>query len=89
MEVRLKTEPNVYSILGHAFGKHAPGRSSNRTRSPEGDSLVEPFIVGHNLLIAHATVVKAFREKFGQGKKHKIGLVINMNWGGAWSAETE
>jgi hypothetical protein len=71
----------VYSILGHAFGKHAPGRSSDRSRSPEGDSLREPYIVGHNLLLAHASAVQAFRQRFA-GKKHQIGLVVNMNWGG-------
>ena len=74
-------EPNVFSLLGHCFGKHAPGRSSDRRISPEGDSLKEPYIVGHNLLLSHATAVKVFREHFGKTDK-QIGLVVNMNWGG-------
>ncbi|KAK1925232.1 glycoside hydrolase superfamily [Papiliotrema laurentii] len=81
-------EPNVYSILGHAFGKHAPGRSSDRSRSPEGDSLREPYIVGHNLLLAHASAVQAFRQRFA-GKKHQIGLVVNMNWGEPYDQSPE
>lgn len=75
------TEPNIYSLLGHCFGKHAPGRSSDRKISPEGDSYTEPFIVGHNLLLAHATSVKLYRDEFAE-QGGKIGLVINMNWGG-------
>ncbi|KAJ9110602.1 hypothetical protein QFC22_006701 [Naganishia vaughanmartiniae] len=73
-------EPNIYSLLGHCFGKHAPGRSSDRQISPEGDSYTEPFIVGHNLLLAHATSVKLYRDEFAE-QGGKIGLVINMNWG--------
>lgn len=75
-------EPNVFSLLGHAFGRHAPGRSSDRRISPEGDSLREPYIVGHNLLLSHATAVKAFRTKYGTDSGKQIGLVVNMNWGG-------
>lgn len=75
----------MYCILGHCFGKHAPGRSSDRKISPEGDSNVEPFIVGHNLLLSHATAVKVYREEFKGKQKGQIGLVINMNWGGGWS----
>jgi beta-glucosidase len=74
-------EPNVFSLLGHCFGKHAPGRSSDRRISPEGDSQLEPYIVGHNLLLSHASAVKVFREMYGETDK-QIGLVVNMNWGG-------
>lgn len=72
----------MFSLLGHAFGRHAPGRSSDRRISPEGDSIREPYIVGHNLLLSHATAVKVFREKYGSETKKQIGLVVNMNWGG-------
>ncbi|CAZ82985.1 unnamed protein product [Tuber melanosporum] len=72
-------EPNVYAALGHCIGAHAPGRSSDRTKSPEGDSLVEPYIVGHNLLLAHAAAVKVYREEIAQ-QGGSIGLVINANW---------
>ena len=74
-------EPNVFSLLGHCFGKHAPGRSSDRRISPEGDSQIEPYTVGHHLLLSHASAVKVFRELYGETDK-QIGLVVNMNWGG-------
>jgi beta-glucosidase len=75
-------EPNIYALLGHCFGKHAPGRGSDRDISPEGNSYTEPFIVGHNLILSHATAVKVYREEFKQKQGGKIGLVVNMNWGG-------
>jgi beta-glucosidase len=74
-------EPNIYSILGHAIGAHSPGRSSNRDISEEGDSLVEPFLLGHNLLLAHATTVKLYRTEFQKSALQRIGIVINVNWG--------
>ncbi|KAK9476944.1 glycoside hydrolase superfamily [Lipomyces japonicus] len=81
-------EPNVVSFLGYCIGAHAPGRSSDRSRSPEGDSLVEPFIVGHNLLLSHAYAVKLYREKFQLPNK-KIGISINVNWGEPWDESEE
>jgi hypothetical protein len=38
--------------------------------------------VGHNLLLAHATAVKIYRDEFKGKQGGKIGLVVNMNWGG-------
>ena len=37
-------EPWCVSILGYGRGVFAPGRSSDRTRSPEGDSSTEPWM---------------------------------------------
>lgn len=68
---------------GYKTGQQAPGRSSDRKISPEGDSSVEHLIVGHHLLLAHATAVKMYREEFKQGnEKRQIALVVNANWGG-------
>ncbi|CDK28778.1 unnamed protein product [Kuraishia capsulata CBS 1993] len=75
-------EPNIYSILGHCIGAHAPGRSSDRTKSPEGNSLTEPYIVGHSLLVCHARTINLWRTKYKQKYPHvKLGIVINVNWG--------
>ncbi|KAK9474793.1 glycoside hydrolase superfamily [Dipodascopsis tothii] len=76
-------EPNIYSILGHCIGAHAPGRSSNHKFSPEGDSLVEPYIVGHNLLLAHAAAVHILREEFPKPSA-VITIVINYLWAEPW-----
>ena len=37
-------EPWCISILGYGRGVFAPGRSSDRIRSPEGDSSTEPWM---------------------------------------------
>lgn len=37
-------EPWCISILGYGRGVFAPGRSSDRMRSPEGDSSREPWM---------------------------------------------
>lgn len=37
-------EPWCISILGYGRGVFAPGRSSDRARSPEGDSSTEPWM---------------------------------------------
>jgi beta-glucosidase len=56
--------------------------ANDQNISPEGDSQKEPYIVGHNLLLSHASAVKSFREQYGQQTDKQIGLVVNMNWGG-------
>ncbi len=49
-------EPWVIAILGHALGTHAPGRKDNPG--------TEPYIVMHNIILAHAKVVRLFRNKY-------------------------
>lgn len=41
-------EPWCISILGYGRGVFAPGRSSDRLRSPEGDSSTEPWMYVHS-----------------------------------------
>lgn len=73
-------EPLRFAILGNGLGVHAPGRSSNRVRSPFGDSSVEPYIVGHNALLAHAAAVKVYNTKFKEKQGGIIGLTVDSEW---------
>jgi len=73
-------EPWCCCILGYGRGVFAPGRSSDRTRSPEGDSATEPWIVGHNIILAHAHAVKLYREEFKPSQKGQIGITLNGDW---------
>lgn len=41
-----------------------------------GDSSTEPFIVAHNLILAHATAVKLYKEKYQVQQKGEIGIVL-------------
>jgi len=70
-------EPWCSSILGYSVGQFAPGRTSDRNKSPVGDSSTEPWIVGHNLLIAHGRAVKAYRDDFKATNGGEIAIVLN------------
>jgi len=70
-------EPWCSSILGYGTGLFAPGRTSDRSKSKEGDSSREPWIVGHNLLLAHGAAVKAYRNDFKKQDGGQIGITLN------------
>ncbi|KAJ7819918.1 beta-glucosidase [Mycena olivaceomarginata] len=73
-------EPWCVSILGYGRGVFAPGRSSDRTRSPEGDSSTEPWLVGHNVILSHANAVKLYRDEFKSKQGGQIGITLNGDW---------
>ena len=62
------------------MGVFAPGRGSDRTRCPEGDSGTEPWIVAHHLLLAHGQVVRCYRQEFQSSQEGKIGITLNGDW---------
>ncbi|KAJ3504853.1 hypothetical protein NLJ89_g7724 [Agrocybe chaxingu] len=65
---------------GYGRGVFAPGRSSDRERSQEGDSSTEPWIVGHNVILSHAHAVKLYREQYKPTQKGQIGITLNGDW---------
>lgn len=71
------TEPWIVSAFGYNRGVFAPGRCSDRSKAPEGDSSRECWIVGHNILLAHASAVKIFREEFKPTGGGEIGITLN------------
>ncbi|KAF7302934.1 Glycoside hydrolase family 1 protein [Mycena kentingensis (nom. inval.)] len=73
-------EPWCVAILGYGRGVFAPGRSSDRSRSPEGDSSTEPWIVGHSVILAHATAVHLYRTQFKPTQGGQIGITLNGDW---------
>lgn len=72
--------------MGYGPGRMAPGRTSDRTKSPEGDTAREPWQVGHNLLIAHGLAVRAYRRSFaGTGSGDgAIGIALNGDFAIPW-----
>lgn len=56
-------EPYVFCCNAYGIGKHAPGRCSSPQECavPLGDSLVEPYTAGHNLLLAHAEAADLYK----------------------------
>ncbi|KAI1330366.1 family 1 glycosyl hydrolase [Xylariaceae sp. FL0255] len=80
-------EPYCSAVLGYNTGNFAPGRTSNRQRSPVGDSSRECWIVGHNILVAHGRAVKVYRDEFKPMDKGQIGITLNGDWAYPWDDE--
>lgn len=68
-------EPHIFATQGYDFGLQAPGRCSIffHLFCRVGNSATEPYIVGHNVLLAHATAMDIYRNKY------KVG-VAHYNW---------
>ncbi|CAN1158070.1 Beta-glucosidase 24 [Linum perenne] len=75
-------EPLGYSLAGYGIGQLAPGRCSEwlNMNCTNGDSATEPYIVGHNLLLAHAVVVYLYRHKYHATQKGVIGISQLAQW---------
>ena len=63
-------EANIFTIGGYNDGITPPGRCSGNCMS--GNSSPEPYIVGHNLLLAHASASRLYRQKY------KVDLLIHV-----------
>jgi len=70
-------EPWCSAVHGYHSGQFAPGRTSDRTKNPVGDSSREPWIVGHNQLLAHAKAVQLYREHYKPSHGGQIGITLN------------
>ncbi|XP_031121895.1 raucaffricine-O-beta-D-glucosidase-like [Ipomoea triloba] len=54
--------------------------SSKAKISDNGDPSIEPYLVGHNLLLAHSAIVELYRQKFQKIQKGKIGITLISQW---------
>ncbi|TGZ83469.1 glycoside hydrolase family 1 protein [Ascodesmis nigricans] len=77
-------EPWCSAVLGYNVGAFAPGRTSDRSKSKEGDSTTEHLIVGHSILLGHARAVKAYRDDFKSQTGGQIGITLNGDWTEPW-----
>lgn len=58
-------EPNLFAQFGYMSGRYPPGRCSPPSGNcSAGNSVTEPLIVMHNMLLAHAKAVQLYREKY-------------------------
>eukprot|EP00270_Netrium_digitus_P021906 TRINITY_DN9635_c0_g1_i1.p1 TRINITY_DN9635_c0_g1~~TRINITY_DN9635_c0_g1_i1.p1 ORF type:complete len:147 (-),score=34.01 TRINITY_DN9635_c0_g1_i1:11-451(-) len=73
-------EPFCFTNASYSDGIHAPGRSSDRSRSHKGDSSREPYVVAHHILLAHAAAVFLYREKYQEQHQGQIGITLDMEW---------
>ncbi|KAF3552726.1 hypothetical protein F2Q69_00018015 [Brassica cretica] len=75
-------EPYIYSVAGYDKGNKAMGRCSKWVNSlcVAGDSSIEPYLVSHHLLLAHAAAVDEFRNCDKISQDGKIGIVLSPFW---------
>ncbi|XP_058078316.1 beta-glucosidase 44-like [Magnolia sinica] len=74
-------EPRVVASLGYDDGTFAPGRcSAPFGNCTSGNSATEPYIVAHNLILAHAAAVQRYRQKYQECQNGKIGILLDFVW---------
>ncbi|XP_059649069.1 beta-glucosidase 12-like isoform X1 [Cornus florida] len=75
-------EPWIFTSGGYDTGASAPGRCSSWMNNdcPAGNSATEPYIVGHNLLLCHASTVKLYKQKYQAKQKGQIGITLVSHW---------
>ncbi|KAI4373689.1 hypothetical protein MLD38_011787 [Melastoma candidum] len=75
-------EPYVCANLGYAVGAMPPSRCSawQNLNCTGGDSATEPYVAGHNLILAHAAAVGLYREKYQASQKGIIGITLDSDW---------
>ncbi|KAF3338343.1 beta-glucosidase 31-like protein [Carex littledalei] len=76
-------EPNIEPIGAYDQGFIPPRRCSYPfgVNCTGGNSTVEPYIVAHHSLLAHASAVNLYKEKYQEKQGGKIGITLL----GAWS----
>ncbi|CAN6268518.1 unnamed protein product [Urochloa humidicola] len=74
-------EPNLITKFSYMDGWYPPSRCSQPFGNCAfGNSSVEPYIAGHNMILSHANAVSIYREKF-QGKQGgHIGITVCSRW---------
>ncbi|OMO71759.1 Glycoside hydrolase, family 1 [Corchorus olitorius] len=73
--VTINEAPNI-GKFGYCMGIAPPGRCSDRKNCPSGNSATEPYIAAHNLLLAHATAAKLYKNKYQATQGGQIGLSL-------------
>lgn len=73
-------EPNMLVNLGYSIGVYPPGRCSPPYGNcTSGNSRVEPYVAGHNIILSHVRVVNVYR-KFYQVEIDKLMLLLKFFW---------
>ncbi|XP_040991228.1 beta-glucosidase 24-like isoform X2 [Juglans microcarpa x Juglans regia] len=75
-------EPHMFTNGGYAAGVLAPFRCSSwqNMNCTGGDSATEPYIVAHNLLLAHAVAANLYKTKYQAKQKGVIGITVDLDW---------
>jgi len=77
-------EPYLTSYFGYEVGIHAPGRCN--LQNPVASEI---YTVAHNILLAHAAAVEAYRSKYQVEQKGSIGITLLCTWTYPYSASLD
>ncbi|TVU15273.1 hypothetical protein EJB05_38784 [Eragrostis curvula] len=74
-------EPNLFAKFSYMDGWYPLGHCSHPFGNcASGNSSIEPYIAGHNMILSHANAVSIYRKKY-QGKQGgHIGIVVCSRW---------
>lgn len=74
-------EPNHVLRFGYLSGRYPPGRCSRPFGNcSSGDSASEPYIAGHNVILAHTAVVDIYKNIYQAKQGGYIGIVVMTKW---------
>ncbi|XP_038879842.1 cyanogenic beta-glucosidase-like [Benincasa hispida] len=75
-------EPWSFCMGGYAQGANAPGRCSSwQPFNCLGRNFsIEPYIVGHNQILAHAAAIEVYKTKYQAHKRGVIGITLVSIW---------
>ncbi|KAM7521479.1 hypothetical protein LguiA_011381 [Lonicera macranthoides] len=75
-------EANIFALGGYDIATTPPGRCSSPfgLNCTKGNSTTEPYIVGHNLLLAHASAAKLYWKKYKAAQHGVIGINLFAFW---------
>ncbi|CAM8987769.1 unnamed protein product [Rhodiola kirilowii] len=75
-------EPHGMSIQGYDTGIQAPGRCSivGHLLCKVGKSDTGPYIVAHNVLLAHAVVYCSYQKNFKKTQGGFVGIALDAKW---------
>nr|QWJ73448.1 beta-thioglucoside glucohydrolase 4-6 [Isatis tinctoria] len=71
-------QPYSLASKGYGDGSYPPGRCTDCEFG--GDSGTEPYIVGHNQLLAHAETVSLYRKRYQKSQGGKMGTALIGRW---------
>ncbi|XP_073152862.1 oleuropein beta-glucosidase-like [Henckelia pumila] len=71
-------EPFAFTTNGYVYGAFPPGHTGD-SQTPPSDG-TEPYIVGHNLILAHAYAVDTYRRNYQAVQGGKIGMTNVSSW---------
>ncbi|KAL0756766.1 hypothetical protein Bca101_094434 [Brassica carinata] len=71
-------EANIFAIGAYSEGFLPPGHCSTNefVNCSTGNSSTEPYLAGHNILLAHASASKLYKLKYKSKQRGSVGLSI-------------